>query len=418
MRATRNRVLRLGVGVGLLIVMTLVLGPVIAADTKEDARARLLRLNQVTGNDAMAGSILELIKDEAGTKKLLSLARDLIKKNDETLNSNATLILARAAQGLKDYDTSEVFYRLNIDQARKLESGQRLILAYNGLVGILIEAKRYDEAEKAFKAFQELEIGDNVDRFRESLRRRMALQLARQGQLDKASELVDKLLQDDPNNPLNQELKGRILHEGGKLEDAAATYEKLVENVLGNQRLPKDLREEFANDIRYRLSGVYVDLKRIDKAGDTLKALLEKDPDNPTYNNDLGFIWADHDLNLDEAEKLVRKAIEKERDQRKKLANPKAEPVKDNPAYLDSLGWVLFKKKKYAEAKKHLQEAVAQEEGRHLEIYDHLGDCLLKLGEKKEAVAAWKKGLESASDSRRDKIRKVNVQQKIKDAEK
>jgi len=418
MRATWWLDKRLAAGAAL--VGLLLIGATLTAEVDEATKARLLRLNSVTGNDAMAGTIVDLVKDEAGTKKLLAAAKELLqaKKKDDVFNANATIILARAAQGLKDYPTSEQFYRVNVEQVRKLESGQRMVLAYDGLITILLASKQFDEAEKVFKEFQEIEGGETVDRFKESLRRRMALLLARQGQLDKANEMIDKLLQEDGTNPLNLELKGRILHEAGKLDEAATTYEKLVKTVLDNKRLPKDLREEFADDLRYRLSGVYTDLKKIDKAGEMLKGLLEKHPDNATYNNDLGFIWADHDMNLDEAEKMIRKALDLDRAERKMDPNFDPNTDKDNPAYLDSLGWVLFKKKNYAEAKKHLQLALEQEEGRHLEIYDHFGDCLLKLGEKKEAVEAWKKGLATPIESRRDKLRKVEVEKKVKDAEK
>jgi tetratricopeptide (TPR) repeat protein len=173
------------------------------------------------------------------------------------------------------------------------------------------------------------------------------------------------------------------------------------------------------NDFRYTLSGVYVELKQINKAADQLKALLEKDPDNPTYNNDLGYIWADHDMNLDESEKLIRKALEEDRKQRHK-ADPdiKPEDDKDNPAYLDSLGWVLFKKKQYKEAKKYLEQAVEQEGGRHLEIYDHLGDVYMILGEKQKAMETWKKGIEVTGETRREKERKVEVEKKLKEAQK
>lgn len=418
MRATWWLDKRLAAGAALLGL--LLIGATLTAEVDEATKARLLRLNSVTGNDAMAGTIVDLVKDADGTKKLLAAAKELLqaKKKDDVFNANATIILARAAQGLKDYPTSEQFYRVNVEQVRKLESGQRMVLAYDGLVTVLLASKQFDEAEKVFKEFQEIEGGEAVDQFKERLRRRMAQLLARQGQLDKANEMVEKLLQEDGTNPLNLELKGRILHEAGKLEEAATTYEKLVKTVLDNKRLPKEIREEFADDLRYRLSGVYTDLKKIDKAGEMLKGLLERHPDNTTYNNDLGFIWADHDMNLDEAEKLIRKALDLDRAERKMDPNFDPKTDKDNPAYLDSLGWVLFKKKDYAEAKKNLLLALEQEEGRHLEIYDHLGDCLLKLGEKKEAVEAWKKGLATPIESRRDKLRKVEVEKKIKDAEK
>lgn len=411
--------MRLGLGVALVVVLTLT--RIHAAEMEEAIQKRLAALNLVTGNDAISGSILELIKDEPGTKKLLEAAKEKVKKAErrsEVFTPNATLILARASQAVKDHEGSELFYRINIDQSRKLESSQRLALAYSGLITALIEAKSFEKADRVYKEFQEAEFGDDIEPFKDSLRRRMVLQLARLGQLERANELVEKLIKDNPGNPLNLELKGRLLHEAGKLEEAATTYEKVMNSVRDNARLPKEAREEFADSILYRLSGVYVDLKQVDKAVDALRFLLERKPDDPTYNNDLGFILADHDMKLDEAEKLVRKAIEKDREERKKLPDLRPEDDKDNPAYLDSLGWVLYKKKQYAEAKKYLKQALEQEEGRHLEIYDHYADCLMKLGEKKEAIEAWKKGLATTIETRRDQIRKVAVEKKIADAEK
>src|SRR5262249_27969744 len=76
--------------------------------------------------------------------------------------------------------------------------------------------------------------------------------------------------------------------------------------------------------------------------------------------------------------------------------------------------WVLFKQKKYEEAKKYLLEAVKQEEGQHAEILDHLGDVYLALGEKAEAIAAWKKAIEAARDTKREQARKEEVEKKLK----
>src|SRR5262249_4259790 len=150
-----------------------------------------------------------------------------------------------------------------------------------------------------------------------------------------------------------------------------------------------------AKDIRYALSSVYVDAKKVDKAAEQLKELLKTDPDNPGYNNDLGYIWADHDMNLTESEKLIRKAIDDDKKNRAK-ANPDLKPdeIKANASYLDSLGWVLYKQKKYKEALPPLEEAVKDEEGQNIEIFDHLAEVHKALGDKKAAVEAWTKGLE------------------------
>jgi tetratricopeptide (TPR) repeat protein len=153
--------------------------------------------------------------------------------------------------------------------------------------------------------------------------------------------------------------------------------------------------------MRYNLGGLYAEMGDVDKATEYFQALLKKDPENAGYNNDLGYIWVEHDRNLEQAEQMIRKALKKE---------------PENAAYIDSLAWVHFKKKQFAEAKKLLLQAVALPDGQHPELYDHLGDVHLALGEKEAAIAAWKKALELASPSHRDQQLKRQVEQKIRKA--
>ena len=71
-----------------------------------------------------------------------------------------------------------------------------------------------------------------------------------------------------------------------------------------------DLKNRMKDRNRYVLTGLYVDIKDIGKAAKHLQTLIKRNHDNPTYKNDLGFIWADHDQKLDEAEKLIREALD------------------------------------------------------------------------------------------------------------
>jgi tetratricopeptide (TPR) repeat protein len=241
-------------------------------------------------------------------------------------------------------------------------------------------------------------------------------------QSDKVVENLKAALEKSANDkPADEspedQLVSRVMREVGRTEEAAKVWEEAIDRLQKDkdEKIKEKAREKLIGDIRYALSNVYVDLKQVDKAADHLKALLEKHPDNPTYNNDLGYIWADHDKNLEESERLIRKALDEDRKLRHK-ANPdlKPEEDQDNPAYLDSLGWVLFKLKKYQEAKKYLLEAVKQEDGQHAEILDHLGDIHMALGEKAAAVAVWKKAVEVAGDSKREQARKAEVEKKLK----
>jgi Tfp pilus assembly protein PilF len=222
-----------------------------------------------------------------------------------------------------------------------------------------------------------------------------------------------------PDNWMTLDLKGWVEHEAGKNEDAAKTWEDVLERIQKDTNLDKEkeFKTEYIREIRLKLSNVYVDTNQIDKATAHLKTLLEQDPDHPGVNNDLGYIWADHDMNLDQAEKMIRKALDEDRKRRKK-ENPdlKPEEDKDNAAYLDSLGWVLFKKKKYQEAKEPLLKAVKDEDGKHVEIFDHLAEVHMALGEKAEAIAVWQKALKLDTEERREKELKAKVEKKLKDA--
>jgi tetratricopeptide (TPR) repeat protein len=447
---------RAALGVLLLAAM---LAPVQAAD--DGLKNKVLQLNAVTGDDPATGKIIALLEDAPGSKKLLAAALGLVKdKTDQPLNTSATYILARTASGLKDLEAGRVFYELYIAQVDRLESSQKVTQGYEGLIQLYFDQKKSAEAMKLAQKFLEridklgnalseaqafatliqlyydnkkfadclkvcqkvLELDSDEPEEQQKLailklrvQRLMVMTNARQGKTDEALKMVETMIKRSPDNWLLMELKAKVLREAGENEQAAKLYEDIMARVRKEERLDKETREDVLNGMRYSLSGLYVDLNQIDKAAEQLKALLAKDPDNPTYNNDLGFIWADHDMNLVESEKLIRKAIEDDRKQKLK-DNPdlKPESVKSNLSYLDSLGWVLYKQKKYKEAKPHLEEAVSGEEGQNLEIYDHLGDVLMALGEKDAAISAWKKGLETATESKRDKKRKVEVEKKIK----
>ncbi len=127
--------------------------------------------------------------------------------------------------------------------------------------------------------------------------------------------------------------------------------------------------------------------------------MLKKKPDQPGLNNDLGYILASHDRKLDEAEKMIRKAVE-------------AEP--ENSSFLDSMAWVLFKQKKYKEAKEYMLKAVAQERGKNTELMEHLGDIQLALGDKAEAKKAYEAALAAVTFNYKDQARKPELEKKLK----
>jgi pentatricopeptide repeat protein len=390
------------------------------ARAEDDGKLRdqALELNNVTGDDPIRGKVRDLVKDADASKKLLAVAVKMTKEKEQPFNYNAALILAEAARQLHDQESSKILYRVCIDQANALRSGTKLGQAYGGLLSILYSARKYDEAVKLCQEVLELPDGDdNLDNLKGRVQEIMIQALAKAGKFEEAEKLVDNLIKANKDLWLLLEVKAQVLREAGRYDDAVKVYEQYLERIKNAKELKEEARKELDAEARYALSGVYVELNQIDKADDQLKKLLDEYPDNPTFNNDLGYIWADHDMYLEESEKLVRKALEQERKQTiKNQPDVKPEDLKENAAYLDSLGWVLFKQKKYKEAKEYLEKATqGGPEGQHIEIFDHLGDTLLKLGQKAEAVATWKKGLELPLNGKRDQQRKGEVEKKVKE---
>ena len=119
-----------------------------------------------------------------------------------------------------------------------------------------------------------------------------------------------------------------------------------------------------------------------------LRRLLEKDPDHADALNALGYTLADRNERLDEAFAYIARAL-------------KLRP--DSAAILDSMGWVLYRQGDLSGATSYLRRALALSQDD--EIAAHLGEVLWVSGQRADAQAVWRDGLEHTPDS--DKIRSV-----------
>lgn len=400
-----------------LTALAFLVYPAIGADDNAPRREKLLGLNNLTGTEPMQGQLKALLADAEGTKKLLPLATQMAKEKEQPFNYNAAFVLARAAQELKEADACEVLYKVCTEEATKLHSGQKLAESFGGLIDLFYENKKFDKTIKLCREFLEIKGDDTINRLKPAVMERMIQSMTQQGKIEEALKLAETLVkaEEEDKGWWSLQLKAWVLHKANRFDEAAKTYETVLERLEQEKALKPEQKARYLERNRYILSGVYVDQKKIDKAAEQLQTLLKAKPDDPTYNNDLGYIWADHDMNLAEAEKLIRKALDEERKLRKAKPDLRPEDDKDNAAYLDSMGWVLYKQKKYKEARKYLEDAVKDIDGRHIEIYDHLGDVLKALGLKTEAADAWKKGIEVAGPSKREQKKKEVVEKKLQE---
>ena len=129
-----------------------------------------------------------------------------------------------------------------------------------------------------------------------------------------------------------------------------------------------------------------------DKAATLFQKSIALDPENSADAcNYLGYMWAEQNMHLDEAEQMIRRALNKE---------------PSNGAYLDSLGWVEFRAGKLEQALADLERAARNMTRDDPVVFEHLGDTYMKLNRVAKAVESWRKALARDPQNRKiaDKI--------------
>ncbi len=162
--------------------------------------------------------------------------------------------------------------------------------------------------------------------------------------------------------------------EAKQTQQAVATFEEALHEAQADQD------NEIANAKFYFNYGATAEQAGLyEKAADLLRKSIALDPANAAeaYNY-LGYMWADHNMQLDEAEEMIKRALE-------------IEP--NNGSYLDSLGWVEFRKGKFDQALADLLRASKNMDRDDPIVFEHMGDIYLKLDRVPEALESWQKAL-------------------------
>lgn len=127
--------------------------------------------------------------------------------------------------------------------------------------------------------------------------------------------------------------------------------------------------------------------QQYERAEKLFEECLEVDPNHAEACNYLAYMWAEQGVRLEEAKRLVAKAME---------------IVPDNPAFLDTLGWIYYKQGDYSIASSYINQAndlVPNDPT----ISDHLGDIAMAQNRPEEAIRHWTIALQQ--DITNEKIR-------------
>jgi tetratricopeptide (TPR) repeat protein len=273
-------------------------------------------------------------------------------------NGDARLALALLALDEHKFDESESELRSLLKQPDK-----RMDAEY--FLGRLDELR--NEPEKALQQYRKVTSGSQAL----DAQVRSALMLGKLNRIDEARDVFEQLRQQYP--PLAGRFyagEGEMLLDAGKVQEALDVYTTAL------KMNPDD------GDLLYARSLAYERLGKTDLAEADLRKLLQDSPDDARALNALGYMLTVHSTRYDEAQKLIAQAL-------------KLTP--DDPAVIDSMGWVQFKKGDPKAALPLLQRALSLMPDP--EIAAHLGQVLWALGDKDQARAVVSGALKKAPDN-------------------
>lgn len=298
-------------------------------------------------------------------------------KRDEERTIDTWTTLAYLAQRTHKLPEAETFFRQCTRGPAQNIDGR----VYEGLVVVLMLQKKYTDVVKfCNEQLASRRVGGiGLDGF---FHAEIAAALTELGNFDEALLHCDKAIKASSEGALvaTHRQKAEILARAGRFDEAVRECTETM------KEFPQQIRVQ---SIRYELSNIYSLKGEHEKSEEQLRLILEVDPEAPLANNNLGYQMADRNINLDEAERLIRRAIDMDRSIRKETGEEG-----DNAAYIDSLGWVLFRKGKLDEAREWLEKAVTLPDGNDdPTVWDHLGDVYAKLGLSQKAREVWTKSL-------------------------
>ncbi len=335
-------------------------------------KARIL-LAQGKQEQAMALVALVLMEQPDNDHLRLQYARMLVEQRQfhqakaqfnlllTTDPENADILLSLGLLNIETGELDEASTHLN----HLIDIGQKQDIS-NYYLGRI--AQNREQHKIAIGYYLKVKSGDYV--FDSKLR--IAGLFARLGRVDEGLQQLEVLAEKQTSWPLRVRAylaQGELLASKQRYTEGLEMYSRAL------QQKPDDA------DLLYARALMAEKVDRIDITEADLLKLLSTQPENANALNALGYTLADRTERLEEARDYIKRA---------------ADLVPDDPAILDSLGWVSYRLGNMQDALKWL--GMAFERLEDAEIAAHYGEVLWKNNQKAEAEKVWKIGLEKNAE--------------------
>ena len=349
---------------------------------------RSLEIAEIEGvHSARAKLLLRLGRPDEAVVSL----RKAVESNPD--DQNLRLTYARLLVDVKNYEAARVEFenllKASPDDAELLYTlgllsleSQRLDDAENYMMMLVRLKQREGEAqyylgrinesrklyEVAIEWYEKVFVGD----YKFDARLRIADMLGMLGRTEEAIDHIDDMLKGSQSDSSLVRIyisKGELLRSTRRYPEAMEVFNTALEIVPGN------------SDLLYARALVAEKLGRIDLLESDIRTILKTEPDNAHALNALGFTLADQTERYEEAYGYLKRAIE---------------IMPDDPAIIDSWGWVHYRLGDYDKAIGLLRKALSRFDDP--EIAAHLGEVLWVSGKQQEAREIWQRALKKTPD--------------------
>ena len=315
---------------------------------------------------------------------LNQLYSDIIKKKQNYLQNNFNCknisnviaellyITANALSTQELYSASNFYLNL----AKYLNQN---FFSYNTLLAEnFVRIENYHEARKIYMVLKKL--GEN---YSWHSAKQLAFLDIKKSQSEKAIYTLEKSYKNLNHPNVYQTFDyAQFLKNNEKFKQSIKYYSKVLKNVSPNHELYPKAKD--GRGIAYEQSGDWL------KAEKDFLDSLEAKPNQAYVINYLAYSWIEKGINIEKSLKMLEEANQ----------------LRSNDGYItDSLGWALYKLKKYVKAKNVLKKAVQLMPSDPI-VNDHFADSLWMNGKKLQARYYWKYvlNLEDAEDELKNKI--------------
>tara|TARA_A100001011_G_scaffold59273_1_gene58806 strand:+ start:1761 stop:3455 length:1695 start_codon:yes stop_codon:yes gene_type:complete len=297
-------------------------------------------------------------------------------QNPSHINAEILYIVANAYSSQQIFDLSNFYLNLSKYLNKDFRSFDTL-LAEN-----FYKINNLEQARKIYNV-----IGKNGNAYFWYSAKQNAKILVKEDKKDKALSILSQAYEKLPNKNIYEKYDyAKFLKSNGQFEKSIKYFTEIIESISRTHSLYPLVADD--RGVAYERIGEW------EKAEKDLLLSLEVSPNQAYVINYLAYSWIEKGVKIEKSLEMLQRA--------NKLKS-------NDPYIIDSLGWALFKLKRYNDAKKYLQSAVKLMPADPI-VNDHYGDVLWMNGKKLQARYYWNNVLK-LKDVEEDL--KINIKNKL-----